>query len=316
MTHYQKKNTIFMKIGAALLAFSVMTGTTALAAIGDRVQLNKSAAIYLNAYDAKNQTNPAGKFPSGSYYIYTEHKTTSTINITKQKGVPGAWIKGSLLTNTGSSNLSNTSASTQKVSKLSQSGYTTGRVNFRSKPSVKNSLLSKIPAGTKLNAERYNQSWYRVEYKGKIGYVHASLFSIKSSVQTQNKLHYPLPSNSFVVTSEFAYRIHPITGKRTHHDGIDLAAPKGTKIYAIADGVITASSLGSISGNFVIVKHRDGLESFYGHMSKRAVSVGQKVSKGAVIGYVGTTGRSTGNHLHFEIRKNGVKLNPRKHFKF
>lgn len=305
-----------MKTGAALIAFSVMTGTTALAATGDRVQLEQASSIYVNAYDAKNQTNQVGKLPKGSYFIYSEHKSTNTINISSKKGVPGAWIKNSLVTSIGTGTLTNSNLISQKATQFNQTGSTTGRANLRSKPVLNCASLTKIPSGTKLKAEKYNKDWFKVEYKGKTGYVHSTLFSLNSAVQTEKKFHLPLPSKSFVVTSEFGYRIHPITGKRKHHGGIDLAADGGTKIYAMADGIITESRYGSISGNFVEIKHSNGLSTFYAHLSKRAVSVGSKVSKGEVIGYVGTTGGSTGNHLHFEIRKNGVKLNPRLYFKF
>lgn len=311
---YQRKTKFVMKMGAAFIAFTVMNGNTAMADVGDRVQLEKSAAIYYSANDAKKGTNQAGKYSQGNYYIFKENNSTGTINITDKKGVAGAWIKKSLVKSTTTSTANTTNSS--QTSKLSLSGTTTGRVNFRSKPASNSSSISKIPAGTKLQAAKQDKNWFKVEYKGKIGYIHSSLFSLGGSKSTQTTFKHPLPSNCYVVTSEFAYRIHPITGKRTHHDGIDLAADKGTTIYAMAAGTVTASSYGSISGNFVRIQHTNGLETFYAHMSKRAVAVGSKISKGAVVGYVGTTGGSTGNHLHFEIRKNGVKLNPRSYFKF
>ena len=94
------------------------------------------------------------------------------------------------------------------------------------------------------------------------------------------------------------------------HTGVDFAAPAGTHIYAWKDGKITTASWCGSYGNFVIVQHNDGTTSRYAHLSGYACSVGQTVSKGQIIGYVGTTGNSTGNHLHFEIQVNGRFVNP------
>lgn len=94
------------------------------------------------------------------------------------------------------------------------------------------------------------------------------------------------------------------------HYGIDWAAPSGTPIYAAADGTVVLSRWYSGYGQCVIIDHGNGVQTLYGHQSQIAVSAGQKVTRGQVIGYVGTTGQSTGNHLHFEIRSNGTKLDP------
>lgn len=94
------------------------------------------------------------------------------------------------------------------------------------------------------------------------------------------------------------------------HTGTDFAAPAGTPIYAWKSGVVTKASWGGSYGNFIIVKHNDGIVSRYAHCSRYACSVGQFVQKGQTIGYVGTTGNSTGNHLHFEIQINGRFVNP------
>jgi murein DD-endopeptidase MepM/ murein hydrolase activator NlpD len=102
---------------------------------------------------------------------------------------------------------------------------------------------------------------------------------------------------------------------RNHtHKGLDIAAPNGTSIVAAADGVVTYAQYNSGGyGNLVKISHGNGVETYYAHCSKLYVSVGQTVSAGDTIAAVGSTGNSTGNHLHFEIRKNGTQINPQKY---
>lgn len=113
---------------------------------------------------------------------------------------------------------------------------------------------------------------------------------------------FPLPgsASSYRITSPFGYRNCPFHGRELH-TGTDLAASKGTNIMATKSGTVLISKYGSSYGNYVVIAHNDGGKSLYAHMSSRAVSAGQSVSQGQVIGYVGSTGSSTGNHLHFEI---------------
>lgn len=115
-------------------------------------------------------------------------------------------------------------------------------------------------------------------------------------------------------SSTFGRRKHPVTGAYKMHWGVDYAAPKGTPIYAAGTGTITKRGRNGAYGNMVEIKHADGFITRYAHMSafKRGQSVGYNVSKGETIGFVGTTGRSTGNHLHYEIHKNGKRVNPLK----
>ena len=121
----------------------------------------------------------------------------------------------------------------------------------------------------------------------------------------------PLPKGSYRISSEFTNRISPITGKPENHNGLDLAAPSGTPIYAAASGTVIVSTYSSSWGNVIQIDHGGGLVTLYAHCSYRGVSKGQTVSKGQEIGRVGTTGWSTGNHLHFTVYKNGVATNPR-----
>ena len=136
-----------------------------------------------------------------------------------------------------------------------------------------------------------------------------------ANVPSESGYLWPLPSSYNVLSSLFAGRIHPITGKRHNHTGIDLPAPSGTNIYAAKSGVVTTSTYNSSYGNYVVVSHSDGTSTLYAHMKKRNATVGKTVKQGAVIGYVGTTGSSTGNHLHFEVRVGGTRKNPTDYYK-
>ena len=124
---------------------------------------------------------------------------------------------------------------------------------------------------------------------------------------------WPLPGY-YNLSSLFAGRIHPITGKPQHHTGIDIPAPSGTDILAAKSGVVTTSTYNNSYGNYVVVSHSDGTSTLYAHMSRRGVSKGEVVSQGQYIGDVGTTGSSTGNHLHLEVRVNGSRVDPTQYF--
>ncbi len=114
------------------------------------------------------------------------------------------------------------------------------------------------------------------------------------------------------ITDKFGYRIHPITKKRQFHAGIDFSAAIGTPIYATADGVVEYAKGKGTYGNYLLIDHPFGFKTAYGHLSGFAVKKGDYISKGDIIGYVGNTGRSTGSHLHFEIRYLNKWLNPQK----
>lgn len=115
------------------------------------------------------------------------------------------------------------------------------------------------------------------------------------------------------VTSEFGPRRSPFTGIREFHDGIDIAAPRGTPIYATADGTVGIAVYRRGIGNHIIIEHGYGYQTLYGHLSAFAVSRGDMVYKGQLIAYMGNTGRSTGPHLHYTVFLNGVAVNPREY---
>ncbi len=119
-----------------------------------------------------------------------------------------------------------------------------------------------------------------------------------------------LMPTSGIITSKYGYRNNPFGSGREFHYGIDIANSYRTKIKAAGKGVVTYSSYNSGYGNYIIISHGYGYQSVYGHLQKRYVKVGQTVEKGQLIGEMGSTGRSTGTHLHFEIRYQGKPINP------
>lgn len=124
------------------------------------------------------------------------------------------------------------------------------------------------------------------------------------------------PCSYTYVSSAFGNRESPTAGASTYHQGIDLAAPANTPVYAARSGVVTTASFGSSAGNYVSVNHMDGYSSIYMHLNSYVVSSGQTVSAGQLIGYVGKTGVATGYHLHFGISYNGVYVNPAAYISF
>lgn len=118
------------------------------------------------------------------------------------------------------------------------------------------------------------------------------------------------PVDAMRLTSSFGTRNDPFNGRRARHNGIDIPGPVGTPIYATADGTIgRAQRLGGY-GNYVEVEHGNAIQTRYGHLSAIAVAPGQRVRRGDIVGYMGSTGRSTGSHLHYEVRIAGAPVNP------
>jgi len=114
----------------------------------------------------------------------------------------------------------------------------------------------------------------------------------------------------FRESSAFGSRIHPMTGKRSFHSGIDMAVELAAPVYATASGTVSFAGRKGGYGRCVIIRHPYGFETLYAHLAAYHTVKGQKVGKGAVIGFAGSTGRSTGYHLHYEIRKNGKPIKP------
>jgi murein DD-endopeptidase MepM/ murein hydrolase activator NlpD len=120
-----------------------------------------------------------------------------------------------------------------------------------------------------------------------------------------------LPANQDYITSSFGYRSDPFTGEGAFHAGLDFRGPTGAPVYAAAKGVVTFAGQRQGYGNCIEIDHGNGLTTRYAHMSRLGAHVGQKVEPGKVIGAIGSTGRSTGSHLHFEVRIHDRPVNPR-----
>jgi len=159
------------------------------------------------------------------------------------------------------------------------------------------------------------------EYEAEIAEQNATIAELERVVANEKKalenmrvydggaFCWPCPAYT-KVSSDYGYRIHPILGVKLFHNGVDLAAPAGSDILAAYDGEVVAASYTSAMGNYVMIDHGGGLYTIYMHASKLNVSEGQEVKRGDVIAFVGTTGRSTGNHLHFSVRVNGEYVTP------
>lgn len=176
--------------------------------------------------------------------------------------------------------------------------------------SAKEDELEKAEADLKAAADAANAEIRRKEKE---------LAAQIANVVSESGFLWPLSASYNTLSSLYGARKHPVTGKPGNHAGIDIPAPKGTPILAAKSGVVITSVYGSGSswsyGNYVVVSHSDGTSTLYAHMSRRSVSEGQTVKQGDKLGEVGTTGRSTGNHLHFEVRVNGNRRDPVDYFK-
>jgi murein DD-endopeptidase MepM/ murein hydrolase activator NlpD len=142
-----------------------------------------------------------------------------------------------------------------------------------------------------------------------------SLSSIEAKILQQSVLKDMLPNSSPIGaaynSSSYGWRIDPFNGNKAFHEGLDFTANTGTPIRAAADGIVSLAELTHAYGNMVKIDHGAGLETRYAHASKLLVHAGERVVKGQVVALVGSTGRSTGPHLHYEIRLNGNSLDPR-----
>lgn len=117
-----------------------------------------------------------------------------------------------------------------------------------------------------------------------------------------------------IVTSPFGVRLSPFTDTQVFHEGLDIESPAGTPVRAAAGGKVVRSGYEALYGNLLVVDHGNGFQTLYAHLSERLVHAGELVQKGDVIGKVGDTGRTTGPHLHYEVRVNGLPVNPTRFF--
>jgi len=152
----------------------------------------------------------------------------------------------------------------------------------------------------------------------RMAYQTKSFTEITDMVKNKEKLLKAIPAiqpvsnkNLNRVASGFGYRVDPLYKDYRLHAGLDFAAPSGTPIYATADGVVQAAGFNTDGyGNKVVINHGYGYQTLYGHMVRVKAKVGQRVTRGEVIGYIGSTGKSTGPHCHYEVIKRGTKVDP------
>ncbi len=200
------------------------------------------------------------------------------------------------------------------------------RVIFEAEPipnEVRNAGFGGVDRYKKLegydNSELIIETTKRLDKLTKRLYIQSKSFDdvvkmARNKQQLINSIPAIMPiNNKFLrhAPSGFGWRTHPIYKSSEFHPGMDFASPEGTPIYATGDGVVErADNTAHGYGNHVVLNHGYGYQTLYGHMSKIATSIGKKVKRGELIGYVGSTGLSTAPHVHYEVIKNGGKVNP------
>ena len=176
---------------------------------------------------------------------------------------------------------------------------------------------------SKVSSEISNKQAQINEYEEDINAVNAEIAALEKAIAAEiaaleeanrrqfngGVFKWPCPAYSRI-SDEYGPRINPVTGRQQNHNGIDLAAPYGSSILCAYDGDVVAADYSPTMGNYVMINHGSGIYTIYMHSSSLLVSKGQTVSKGQVIAKVGSTGRSTGNHLHFSVRSNGNYVSP------
>lgn len=157
---------------------------------------------------------------------------------------------------------------------------------------------------SELNEEKFSELFDRWQAEEEGRNAVAGDFGAEISVPST------MPLENMRMTSSYGMRDHPIFKRRRNHNGVDLAAPTGTPIRATGDGIVEKAQRWGGYGLYVQLDHGGKLETRYAHMSRMAVSAGERVTKGQIIGYVGSTGNSTGPHLHYEVRIAGAPVDP------
>lgn len=135
-----------------------------------------------------------------------------------------------------------------------------------------------------------------------------------SQVSVSVPLSFASPLDSAYISSHYGYRTNPISGDYRLHGGLDLACGEGSSIYAVLGGKVTASAYSDSYGYYIIIDHPDGMQTLYAHCSKLLKTEGDEVSQGEVVALVGSTGNSTGPHLHIELRIDGERTDPEQYF--
>lgn len=137
--------------------------------------------------------------------------------------------------------------------------------------------------------------------------------TLKADVGTRDGIPVltPVPKRLAKITSPFGVRIHPTLGRPIKHNGVDFGSGRGAEVFAASSGKVALAQYNGTYGNFIIIEHNDGTSSVYAHLERITTTKGSPVRKGEVIGYTGSTGRSTGPHLHYEVRIKGIPVDPK-----
>ncbi len=179
-----------------------------------------------------------------------------------------------------------------------------------------------LPEIPRTELETFIQTWREISEESRIDLILYTPRGIENFIYIQKQrfhsmerafflgilFHNPIPSSR--LTSRFGNRNSPITGEYHFHNGIDLAAEMGTPVIPAREGVVIALGSDAVFGNYILIRHPGGWETFYGHLKKIFVRLNENVTSSIIIGEVGDTGLSTGPHLHFELRRNGESTNP------
>lgn len=171
--------------------------------------------------------------------------------------------------------------------------------------------VSSLEDGQKPDATTVEVEEYSKPVPEKLNIVSIPTDDLNKQIEANLPVFVPLPKDSYRLGNGFdRNRLHPILKVRRPHEGIDFSCKEGVEIYAVTDGIIKHSAKSNSAGEWIVINHQNGYTTSYLHLSKRIVLKGVEVKKGEIIGYVGSTGLSTGNHLHYEIRRKGTAINP------
>ncbi len=214
----------------------------------------------------------------------------------------------------------NKTLSNFEASKQEHEYYINEQLKLQNDLDAKSANAQSMIAALQADAVEYEKALKEVEESKKqlqndIDALYRQLQGTGTTTYSGAAFHWPLPSNITRVSSGFVWRNNPITGKKELHNGLDFPASKGTNIYAAADGTVVKAQWYGGYGNCVIINHGGGIMTLYGHCNSLNVKNGQSVKAGDVIAFVGTTGMSTGYHLHFTVYENGTAVDPNKYLK-
>lgn len=205
-------------------------------------------------------------------------------------------------------------SSIRTMMRLSPAAHaSTAAVSTENQGTTREARLSTVSRGTSLAATIMRTQQNIEEIKEAIPETEDSLQDLERKVELQRRREAATPSlwpTNGEITSGFGRRRSPFGGAWEMHEGVDIAAPRGTSVFAAANGVVRVAGWNGGFGNAVFIDHGFGMSTVYAHLHRINVRVGQQVTKGQLIGLVGSTGRSTGPHLHYEVRVNGQAVNP------